>query len=105
VDGRECVLIATEETPEDIFVQAEMLGLDLAKYYENGQLIIGRVFESRSNKSRQVTKYGFAQEGLEVELSQLAGMYQIVLMSRSSTILGSSRSVRLPRISGTSSMR
>jgi len=36
------------------------------------QLIIGRVFESRSNKSRQVTKYGFAQEGLEVELSQLA---------------------------------
>ena len=72
VDGKECVLIATEETPEDIFVQAEMIGLDLAKYYDNGQLIIGRVFESRSNKSRQVTKYGFAQEGLEVELSQLA---------------------------------
>ncbi|KAB3543389.1 MAG: hypothetical protein C5617_007920 [ANME-2 cluster archaeon] len=72
VDGKECVLIATEETPEDIFVQAEMIGLDLAKYYDNGQLIIGRVFESRSNKSRQVSKYGFAQEGLEVELSQLA---------------------------------
>lgn len=72
VDGKECVLIATEETPEDIFVQAEMIGLDLARYYDNGQLIIGRVFESRSNKSRKVTKYGFAQEGLEVELSQLA---------------------------------
>jgi len=49
-----------------------MLGLDLAKYYDNGQLIIGRVFESRSTKSGHVTKYGFAQEGLEVELSQLA---------------------------------
>ena len=72
VDGKECVLIATEETPEDILGQAEMLGLDLAKYYDNGQLIIGRVFESRSTKSKQVTKYGFAQEGLEVELSQLA---------------------------------
>jgi KaiC/GvpD/RAD55 family RecA-like ATPase len=72
VDGMECVLIATEETPEDIFVQAEMLGLSLREYYDSGQLIIGRVFESRSNKSKQVTKYGFAQEGLEVELSQLA---------------------------------
>lgn len=72
VDGMECALIATEETPEDILVQAEMVGLDLAKYYESGQLIIGRVFESRSNKSKQAIKYGFAQEGLEVELSQLA---------------------------------
>ena len=72
VDGMECVLIATEETPEDILGQAEMLGLDLARYYDSGRLIIGRVFESRSNKSKQVTKYGFAQEGLEVELSQLA---------------------------------
>lgn len=71
-DGMGCVLIATEETPEDILGQAEMLGLDLARYYDSGQLIIGRVFENRSNKSRQVTKYGFAQEGLEVELSQLA---------------------------------
>ncbi len=25
VDGKECVLIATEETPEDILVQAEMI--------------------------------------------------------------------------------
>jgi KaiC/GvpD/RAD55 family RecA-like ATPase len=49
-----------------------MIGLDLARYYDNGQLIIGRVFESRANKSKQVTKYGFAQEGLEIELSQLA---------------------------------
>ena len=72
VDGIECMLIATEETPEDILMQAEMLGLDLARYYDSGQLIIGRVFESRSNKSKQVTKYGFAQEGLEIELSQLA---------------------------------
>lgn len=52
-------------------VQAEMRGLDLAEYYDSGQLIIGRVFESRSSKSGQVTKYGFAQEGLEIELSQL----------------------------------
>ena len=72
LDGRECVLIATEEAPEDILGQAEMIGLDLARYYDSGQLIIGRVFESRSNKSRQVKKYGFAQEGIEIELSQLA---------------------------------
>lgn len=72
VDGKECVMVATEETPEDILGQAEMLGLDLAKYYDNGQLVIGRVFESRSNKSRQVTKYGFSHEGVEAELSHLA---------------------------------
>jgi len=72
LDGMECVLIATEEAPEDILGQAEMIGLDLARYYDSGQLIIGRVFESRSNKSRQVKKYGFAQEGIEIELPQLA---------------------------------
>ena len=72
VDGMKCALIATEETPKDILVQADMLGLGLTRYYDSGQLIIGRVFESRSAKSKQVTKYGFAQEGLEIELAQLA---------------------------------
>ncbi len=61
VGGMNCVLIATEETPEDLLMQAEMLELDLAECYDSRQLIIGRVFESRLSKSVQVTKYGFAQ--------------------------------------------
>lgn len=103
VDGKECVLIATEETPEDILGQAEMIGLDLARYYDNGQLIIGRVFESRSTKSGHVTKYGFAQEGLEVELSQLADY--VPDSTNVAVIDNIGVSIRLPRISGTSSMR
>jgi len=46
-DGRNCMFIATEETPEDILLQAESLGLNLRKFYEEGTLIIQRVYEER----------------------------------------------------------
>jgi len=46
-DGKKCVIIATEESDEDILQQAQMLGLDLSSYYESGQLIIEPIFENR----------------------------------------------------------
>jgi KaiC/GvpD/RAD55 family RecA-like ATPase len=35
MDGRMCVDIATEESPEDILMQAKILGLDLRPYLDN----------------------------------------------------------------------
>lgn len=70
-ESKKCVLIATEETPEDILQQARMLGHDLEPYYEKGQLLIERIFESRSERIGE-TRYGFKPEGLEIELPSLA---------------------------------
>lgn len=71
LDGKKCVLIAAEETPDDILLQGEILGLDLNKYYENGLLTIERVFEIRSYQADQKKKYGFETEGLDVDLPNL----------------------------------
>ena len=66
-DGKKCVMIASEETAEDVLHQAEMLGLDLAKYYENGQFVIERVYEIRSHKTEQMVEYGLTQFGSAFE--------------------------------------
>ena len=42
LEGKKCMMIATEETPEDILYQASLLGHDLRPYYESGQLLIER---------------------------------------------------------------
>ena len=47
-EGKKCIYIATEETPDDILDQAKMLGLDLDPYIENGQLNIVRILEVRA---------------------------------------------------------
>jgi flagellar protein FlaH len=71
LDGKKCILVATEELPEDILNYSEMLGLGLTKYYENGQLTIERSFQNRSEKV-QTSKFGFTPEGLEIELPTLS---------------------------------
>lgn len=70
LEGKKCMMIATEETPEDILYQASLLGHDLTPYYESGQLIIERVFENRSEKIGQ-TRFGFKPESFEIELPNL----------------------------------
>jgi len=52
-DGLKCVHIATEESPEDLLVQAEMLGLDLKPYLDCEQLVIKRVLETRTQNVEQ----------------------------------------------------
>jgi len=47
MDNKKCMFIATEETPEDILLQAESLGMDLSQFYDNGKLVIHRVYEER----------------------------------------------------------
>ncbi len=71
LEGKKCMMIATEETPEDILYQASLLGHDLKPYYESGQLLIERIFENRSKKIGQ-TRVGFKPESFEIELPNLA---------------------------------
>ena len=71
VEGQKCVLIATEELPEDILELSEMMGIGLTKYYESGQLAIEKAFQSRSEKV-QTSKFGFTPEGLEIDLPSLS---------------------------------
>jgi flagellar protein FlaH len=70
LEGRKCMIIATEETPEDILYQASLLGRDLTPYYESGQLIIENIFENRSEIIGQ-TRYGFKPESLDIEIPNL----------------------------------
>ena len=71
VEGKKCVLVATEELPEDILELSEMMGIGLTKYYESGQLGIEKAFQSRSEKV-QTSKFGFTPEGLEIDLPSLS---------------------------------
>ena len=71
LDGKKCILLATEEMPDDILQQASFIGLDLKEYYESGQLVIERIFENRSHKV-QTASYGFTPDGLAIDLPSLA---------------------------------
>ena len=53
-----CMDIATEESPEDVLVQAEMLGLDLRPYLDNKQLAIERMLETRTESTEMATQLG-----------------------------------------------
>lgn len=70
LEGRKCLIIATEETPEDILYQARLVGHDLTPYYESGQLVIEDIFENRSEMIEQ-TRYGFKSETLDIEIPDL----------------------------------
>jgi len=61
LEGKKCMIIATEEPAEDILAQAESLGMDVRKYYENGSLIIDRVYEERTIHARNVLAYGIEE--------------------------------------------
>jgi len=70
LEGRKCMVIATEESPEDVLYQASLLGRDLTPYYESGQPTIEHIFENRSEIIGQ-TRYGFKPESLDIEIPNL----------------------------------
>lgn len=67
-DGRKCILIATEEMPEDIFTEAGILGLDLRPYFESGQLVIDRVLEVRTESTKMAAQFGAGFEVTEMDI-------------------------------------
>ncbi|WP_406670703.1 ATPase domain-containing protein [Methanolobus sp. ZRKC4] len=46
--GKKCMMIATEETPEKILLHAKMLGFDLEPFFENKQLSMIHFLEMRA---------------------------------------------------------
>ena len=68
IDGRKCIHIATEESPEDILIQAEILGLDLRPYLNSGQLRIERVYESRTESAEMSAQLGYGFETTDINL-------------------------------------
>ena len=67
-DGRKCMLIATEETPEDILTEAGILGLDLQPYVDSGQLMIDRVLEVRTESTKMAAQFGAGFEVTEMDI-------------------------------------
>jgi len=67
-DGRKCMLLATEETPEDILMEAEIIGLGLQQYIDNEQLVIGRVLESRTGSTETAAQFGAGFEVSELDI-------------------------------------
>ncbi len=58
MDNKNCLYIATEETPEDIIMQAESLGMDLRHFYNEGKLVIQRIYEERVHEAIASVKFG-----------------------------------------------
>ncbi len=48
MEGKRCVMIATEETPEKILIHSKILGIDLEPYTDEHQLSIIRLLEMRA---------------------------------------------------------
>jgi KaiC/GvpD/RAD55 family RecA-like ATPase len=56
--GRKSMIIATEEFPEDIIIQSESVGKPLEKFYNNGTLLIDKVYEERSMYAKDLKDLG-----------------------------------------------
>ena len=58
MDNKNCLYIATEETPEDILAQAGSLGMDLRQFYDDGKLVIQRIYEERVYEAISSVEWG-----------------------------------------------
>jgi len=74
LDGKKCVIIATEETPEDILSQADSIGRPLSKYFDNGSLMIYRVYEERAKYALDVLTYDI--EDIDQIQSNIIGLLE-----------------------------
>lgn len=51
IEGKKCMMIATEETPEKILFHAKMLGFDLEPFFESNCFSIMRILEMRASSN------------------------------------------------------
>lgn len=71
-DGKKCMIIATEELPEDIITQAESIGMPLEKYGKDGLLSIEKIYEERTLHAKELLSYGI--EDIDKLQSNLIGL-------------------------------
>ena len=83
-NGKNCIFIATEETPEDILLQSESLGLNLRPFYEDGNLIIQRLFEERVYTAISNVEWGTESSKTSTNIIQLkdtiSGTHDVVVI-------------------------
>ena len=70
-NGKNCMFIATEETPEDILLQAESLGLNLRQFYNGGNLVIQRVYEERVYETVGCVEWGTEPSAMKSNIMKL----------------------------------
>ncbi|MCD4703710.1 MAG: RAD55 family ATPase [Methanosarcinaceae archaeon] len=75
IDKKKCVIIATEETSEDIIDQAEMFGFDFNSYVDDGLLDISNVLEIRTNDVVRASEFA---KGLSLNEIDMIGLVQMI---------------------------
>ncbi|KXS44337.1 MAG: KaiC, partial [Methanolobus sp. T82-4] len=74
MDGKNCVMVATEETPEDLLEQAAMLGLGLDSFIEKGNLHIKPVIEFRTGGMARDAKLTDDFSDTEIDIIEESGL-------------------------------
>lgn len=74
LEGKKCRIIATEEIPEDLLLQAESIGMPLTEFIKNGTLAIDKVYEERTWHAQEVLVMGI--EKLDELQSNIIGLYE-----------------------------
>jgi KaiC/GvpD/RAD55 family RecA-like ATPase len=73
-EGRKSMIIATEELPEDIIIQSESVGKPLETFYENGTLLIDKVYEERTMYAKELQDLGI--EGIDKLQTNIIGLLE-----------------------------
>lgn len=74
MDGKKCIMVATEETPEDLLSQASMLGLGLDSFIEKGSLQIKPVIEFRTGGIAREARLTEDFSDTEIEIIEETGL-------------------------------
>lgn len=74
-DGKHCLILATEETSEDIIAEAELFGFAFSRYLDEGLLTITKVLEIRS---KTTTASSNLISGLSVSEIDIMGLADLV---------------------------
>ncbi|MBN2111424.1 MAG: hypothetical protein JW705_10155 [Methanosarcinaceae archaeon] len=76
MEGRKCMMIATEETPEKILLHAKLLGFDLEPFLDNNCLSIMRILEMRASYTG-ISADGMYETG-SMHLDDLNNLTQLI---------------------------
>ncbi|WP_406659572.1 ATPase domain-containing protein [Methanolobus sp. ZRKC3] len=74
MDGNKCVMIATEEMPDDLIEQATMLGIGIDSFVEKGNLHIKPVIEFRTGGIARDANLTDEFSDIEIDLIEEAGL-------------------------------
>lgn len=74
MDGNKCVMIATEEMPDDLIEQSSMLGIGIESFIEKGLLSIKPVIEFRTGEIARDASITDEFSDTEIDIIEEAGL-------------------------------